>query len=74
MKKPSIILADEPTGNLDTATGENILNLLVSQCREFNTTLIMVSHALNTCRFATRIINMEDGILTEDRSSEGCQP
>jgi len=73
VKKPSIILADEPTGNLDTATGEHVLNLLVSQCKRYGATLIMVSHAMNTCRFATRIINMVDGILVEDRSTGDCE-
>ncbi|MCX8109801.1 MAG: ABC transporter ATP-binding protein [Syntrophorhabdaceae bacterium] len=72
VKKPSIILADEPTGNLDTATGEQVLNLLVSQCIQSGATLIMVSHAMNTCSFATRIINMVDGLLVEDRSSGDC--
>lgn len=72
VKRPSIILADEPTGNLDTATGEHILNLLVSQCIRFGATLIMVSHAMNTCHFATRIINMVDGMLVEDTSSGDC--
>jgi putative ABC transport system ATP-binding protein len=65
VKKPSIILADEPTGNLDTATGIQILDLLASRCRTLGTTLIMASHALNTCRFARRIMKMTDGILIE---------
>lgn len=71
VKKPSIILADEPTGNLDTATGIKILELLVSQCHALGTTLIMVSHAVNTCRFAKRVLKMVDGILVEETSSEG---
>jgi len=70
VKKPSIILADEPTGNLDTATGIQILDLLASKCRTLGTTLIMASHALNTCRFAHRIMKMTDGILIEKASYE----
>ena len=70
VKKPAIILADEPTGNLDTATGIQILDLLVSRCHAFGTTLVMVSHALNTCRFAHRFIKMVDGVLIEQASHE----
>lgn len=70
VKKPSIILADEPTGNLDTATGIQILELLVSRCRSLGTTLIMVSHAANTCRYADRVFNMIDGVLVEQAPGE----
>ena len=66
VKKPSIILADEPTGNLDSATGNRILDLLVERCKEVNTTLIMVSHALTTCRYADRVFRMVDGALVEE--------
>ncbi|OPY72381.1 MAG: putative ABC transporter ATP-binding protein [Syntrophorhabdus sp. PtaU1.Bin058] len=74
VKGPSIILADEPTGNLDTATGAHVLELLVSQCRQSRTTLIMVSHAMITCQYAQRILRMEDGIVVEDRSCEAQGP
>jgi putative ABC transport system ATP-binding protein len=70
VKKPSIILADEPTGNLDSATGKQILSLLVERCRAAGTTLIMVSHALNTCQYADRILRMTDGRIVEVRSRE----
>jgi len=71
VKKPAIILADEPTGNLDTHTGTQILELLVSQCHTLNTTLVMVSHAINTCHFANRFMKMTDGVLVEKASYEG---
>jgi len=70
VKKPTIILADEPTGNLDTITGKQILDLLVAQCRSLKTTLIMVSHAVITCEYAERILRMVDGIVIEDTSCE----
>jgi putative ABC transport system ATP-binding protein len=70
VKKPAIILADEPTGNLDTATGIQILDLLVSRCRTLGAVLIMVSHAINTCRYADRVFKMVDGVLTEEKSCE----
>jgi putative ABC transport system ATP-binding protein len=66
VKKPAIILADEPTGNLDSATGEAILDLLVGRSRDIGTTLIMVSHSVTTCRYADRVYRMLDGTLVEE--------
>jgi putative ABC transport system ATP-binding protein len=71
VKRPSIILADEPTGNLDTATGDQVLDLLRRQCHEFDTTLIMATHTPLTCRYASRILRMVDGTVTEETSCEG---
>ncbi len=68
VKKPSIILADEPTGNLDTATGNQILELLTRMCQESGTTLIMATHSPLTCRYATRILRMVDGTVSEETS------
>lgn len=70
VKKPALILADEPTGNVDSATGARILELLTTTCRQSNTTLIMVSHAPMTCRYADRILSMVDGIIVEEKSPE----
>jgi putative ABC transport system ATP-binding protein len=70
VKNPSIILADEPTGNLDTATGNQILELLTKSCHESGTTLIMATHSALTCRYATRILRMVDGVITEETSCE----
>jgi putative ABC transport system ATP-binding protein len=66
VKEPAIILADEPTGNLDTRTGEQILALLTRRCRENKTTLVMATHSPLTCRFSGRILRMVDGILVEE--------
>lgn len=74
VKEPAIILADEPTGNLDTRTGEQVLMLLTSRCREFGTTLIMATHSLLTCRFADRMLRLVDGILVEETSGQENQP
>jgi len=70
VKRPSVILADEPTGNLDTVTGNQILDLLTRRCHESETTLIMATHTPLTCRYATRILRMVDGIVTEETSCE----
>jgi len=68
VKDPAIILADEPTGNLDTRTGNDVLALLSGRCRERNTTLIMATHSPLTCRYVDRILRMEDGMVKEETS------
>jgi putative ABC transport system ATP-binding protein len=70
VKRPSVILADEPTGNLDTTTGNQILELLTRRCHEFGTTLIMATHTPLTCRYATRMLRMVDGVIFEETSCE----
>ena len=62
---PAIILADEPTGNLDTKTGEQILELLVALNNE-GKTILLVTHAIALKRFANRVINMLDGEVSEE--------
>ncbi|MFA5102913.1 MAG: ABC transporter ATP-binding protein [Candidatus Thermoplasmatota archaeon] len=62
---PAIILADEPTGNLDTKTGEQIMELLVALNRE-GKTILLVTHAIALKRFANRVVNMLDGEVTEE--------
>ena len=68
VKEPALILADEPTGNLDTATGNQVLDLLQRRCREHNMSLVMVTHTALTCKFADRILRMVDGMITEPAS------
>lgn len=59
--KPAIILADEPTGNLDSRTGLDVLGLLKTTCRKYNQTLIMITHNDEIAQTADRIIRIEDG-------------
>ncbi len=67
---PHLILADEPTGNLDSAHGEEVMNLLESLNRT-GTTIIMVTHSQRDASFAQRIIRLFDGqIVTEDKTSD----
>jgi putative ABC transport system ATP-binding protein len=63
---PSIILADEPTGNLDTKTGEQIMKLLVSLSKE-GKTILLVTHAIALKRYANRVVNMLDGKISEKK-------
>lgn len=62
---PSIILADEPTGNLDTKTGEQIMELLAALNKE-GKTILLVTHAIALKRFANRVITMLDGEISEE--------
>lgn len=63
---PAIILADEPTGNLDTKSGEEIMSLLLSLNRERGTTLIIVTHDPDIAAQTQRIIHIRDGVVVED--------
>lgn len=62
---PQIIVADEPTGNLDTANGQNILELLRSMCKERGETIIMATHSEEAAAFADQIVHMKDGRIVE---------
>jgi putative ABC transport system ATP-binding protein len=62
---PAIILADEPTGNLDTKSGQEIMELLLKLNREHGTTLIIVTHAADIAAHSQRIIRIRDGVVEE---------
>ena len=59
--KPKIILADEPTGNLDTAMSEDVLHLLTAGVKEHGHTLVMITHEPDIAKYADRVITIEDG-------------
>lgn len=61
--KPSVILADEPTGNLDSASGKEILSLLKSTIKKYGQTLILITHDSSVAAEADRIITIKDGKL-----------
>ncbi|MBQ4523043.1 MAG: ABC transporter ATP-binding protein [Lachnospiraceae bacterium] len=64
--KPRIILADEPTGNLDSETGEKVLELLMGSIRKYKQTLVMITHNEEIARKADRILYMKDGQISAD--------
>ena len=64
--RPSLILADEPTGNLDTKSGNEIMELLKKSNRELNQTIIMITHNMELAKAADRIIMIEDGKIKCD--------
>ncbi|HSI44948.1 MAG TPA: ABC transporter ATP-binding protein [Methylophilus sp.] len=63
--KPSILFADEPTGNLDVATGEAIIKLLFDLNAQSGTTLVLVTHDMNLARRCQRVLNLQNGVLSE---------
>ena len=63
--KPSILFADEPTGNLDVATGEAIIKLLFDLNMKSGTTLVLVTHDMNLARRCQRVLNLQNGVLSE---------
>ena len=64
--RPQVIFADEPTGNLDTKTTEDVMRVITSFSREFRQTIILVTHDPEMAKYATRIIHMVDGNIIED--------
>lgn len=66
INRPSIVLADEPTGNLDSKNSKEVLELLKLSVRKYNQTLIMITHDPNIALQADRVITIEDGIIKSD--------
>lgn len=62
--KPSIILADEPTGNLDSKNSKEVLELLKYCAKKYNQTLILITHDVNIAKSADRVVTIEDGQIT----------
>ncbi|MDT9599352.1 ABC transporter ATP-binding protein [Sphingosinicella rhizophila] len=67
--KPELLFADEPTGNLDAATGNAILDLLFERQRDTGATLLVITHDLGLARRCGRILEMQDGRIISDRGS-----
>ncbi len=61
VNRPEIVLADEPTGNLDSRSGTTILELLQRSCREFTATIVMVTHDPQAASYADRVVFLKDG-------------
>ena len=64
--RPAIILADEPTGNLDSKTSDEVMSLLKTMIKKYNQTLILITHDINIAKSADRVITIEDGQITTD--------
>ena len=66
MIEPTIILADEPTGNLDTKSSSEIIELLKKTNKEYKQTIIMITHNMEIAKQADRIIKIEDGKIVSE--------
>ena len=71
---PRIIFADEPTGNLDTNTSFEVMNLMCEMARKNNQTLIIVTHDVETSVYADRIVDMRDGMITSIEENDAKIP
>ena len=65
--KPAIILADEPTGNLDSRTSQEVIGLLQTTSKNFHQTIVMITHNDEIAQSADRTIRIEDGKIAESR-------
>lgn len=65
VSKPTLILADEPTGNLDTATGHDVLGLLKIVAKQFRQTIVLITHDNDIAQMADRIVRIEDGKIVK---------
>ena len=71
MRKPPLLLADEPTGNLDSVNGRQVLDLLLSLNQREGATLVLVTHDRDLATHATRIITLRDGnVVSDEKKSE----
>ena len=70
INRPPLILADEPTGNLDERTGETIMQLIIDICREQNTALLLVTHNLDFAERTDRRLVLRHGVLEELKKPE----
>ncbi len=68
--KPSLILADEPTGNLDTKTGDDVMALLKASAKKYGQTLVVITHNEEIAQMADRTVTLADGRILSSTESE----
>ena len=71
VKDPSLLLADEPTGNLDSQSSEEIVRILQSLNREQGLTVVIITHEPDIAAATSRVVTLRDGLVVEDRKQEG---
>ena len=69
MNKPDLILADEPTGNLDTATGKEVMQTLVKLREERGITIVLITHEIEIASYGSRIVSIRDGKIISDEKN-----
>jgi ABC-type lipoprotein export system ATPase subunit len=69
--EPALLLADEPTGNLDSKTGNDVLRLIRDATRERQVTVVMVTHDAKAAAVGDRIVRLKDGLIVGDEQVQG---
>jgi putative ABC transport system ATP-binding protein len=69
--RPKAIFADEPTGSLDTLTGEKVMDLLIGLAREQGSTVVLITHDSRIAAYADRVVTVRDGVVTADLAEAG---
>ncbi len=72
--QPSLLVADEPTGNLDSENGANVLALIAELNKELGVTVLLATHAADVAAAASRVLKMKDGRFAEGNASKGSPP
>lgn len=72
--EPTVLLADEPTGNLDSARSKEVMEMLCSFNRDLGITILMVTHELDMAEYAKRIVHFVDGLVASDNPTTGARP
>ena len=70
--RPEVIFADEPTGNLDSRTTEDIMEMIIGFARRYRQTIVMVTHDPDMERYADRVIRLVDGVIVRNESTAVC--
>ena len=70
--RPDVVFADEPTGNLDTKTTREVMELMVDMARKYHQTIVLVTHDMELAEYADRIITLVDGNIVDDRENTPC--
>jgi ABC-type lipoprotein export system ATPase subunit len=74
VNRPALLFADEPTGNLDSHTSEDVLGMFEKLNQEDGITIVLVTHDTDVARHARRIIRIRDGVIEDDASAAGLEP
>jgi putative ABC transport system ATP-binding protein len=67
--EPALLLADEPTGNLDTSTSQEVMEIFANLCAKRGITIVVITHERDIAAYGTRTVDFRDGLIVSDRSN-----